>query len=246
MTSDTVALNGIELYYQRRGAGEPLLLLHGFSGCAADWNPFLARFGEGRDVIVPELRGHGRSTGEAMPFTFRQAALDVCALLDHLKVSRCDAIGVSGGAKTLLHVATLQPSRIRRMVLVSAAPYFPPQARALMTQYSEGKHSEEEWQLMRSRHPRGDAQIRALWAQPKNFANDTDDMNFTAQRLATITAETLIVHGDRDPFYPVELALEMYRAIPHSALWVVPNGGHGPISGDMAKPFTAAVKAFMA
>jgi len=62
-------------------------------------------------------------------------------------------------------------------------------------------------------------------------------MAFTPPLLATITARTLIVHGDRDPLYPVELALEMYRAIPSSALWVVPNGGHVPIVGAMAGPF---------
>ncbi len=53
-------------------------------------------------------------------------------------------------------------------------------------------------------------------------------MNFTAESLSRITARTLIVHGDRDPFYPVELAVELLRGIPNSALWVVPNGGHGP------------------
>ena len=62
-------------------------------------------------------------------------------------------------------------------------------------------------------------------------------MAFTPPLLATITARTLIVHGDRDPLYPVELALEMYRAIPSSALWVVPNGGHGPIFGGQAAEF---------
>ena len=245
MQSASVSLNGIEMYCERHGAGEPLLLLHGFSGCAADWNPFMGRFGGGREFIVPELRGHGRSTGEETPFTFRQAALDVCALLERFDVRQCDALGVSGGAKTLLHVATQQPALLRRLVLVSATPYFPEQARRLMTRYSEEEHSEEEWQLMRSRHPRGEAQILHLFAQPKNFANDADDMNFTRERLATITAETLIVHGDRDPFYPVELAVELYRGIPTSALWVVANGGHGPIAGALAEPFAAAAKAFL-
>ncbi len=55
----------------------------------------------------------------------------------------------------------------------------------------------------------------------------------------------LIVHGDRDPLYPVELALEMYRAIPSSALWVVPNGGHGPIFGAMAGPFVETALAHL-
>jgi pimeloyl-ACP methyl ester carboxylesterase len=59
-------------------------------------------------------------------------------------------------------------------------------------------------------------------------------MNFTSAVLSTITASTMIIYGDRDPLYPVEIALEMYRAIPKSALWIVPNGGHGPIFFDAA------------
>jgi len=53
------------------------------------------------------------------------------------------------------------------------------------------------------------------------------------------------VHGDRDPLYPVELALEMYRSIPASALWVVPDAGHGPIFGSMAAPFVDTAVAFL-
>jgi pimeloyl-ACP methyl ester carboxylesterase len=58
-------------------------------------------------------------------------------------------------------------------------------------------------------------------------------MNFTPAHLATITARTLIVHGDRDPLYPVSMATEMFAAIPRCYLWVIPNGGHGPIFGEL-------------
>jgi pimeloyl-ACP methyl ester carboxylesterase len=92
--------------------------------------------------------------------------------------------------------------------------------------------SEEEWRQMREWHPRGDAQILAIWKQVNAFKDSYDDMNFTPPFLATINARTLIVHGDRDPLYPVDLAFEMYKAIPKSYLWIVPNGGHGPIFGE--------------
>lgn len=61
--------------------------------------------------------------------------------------------------------------------------------------------------------------------------------------LSVITARSLIVRGDRDPLYPVELAVELYRAIPGSVLWVVPNGGHIPIFGDQAGPFVTTTAA---
>ena len=74
-----------------------------------------------------------------------------------------------------------------------------------------------------------DEQIVALWDWTRGMSDSYDDMNFTPQSLSSITTSTLIVYGDRDPLYPVELAVEMYHAVPHSALWVVPNGGHGPV-----------------
>jgi pimeloyl-ACP methyl ester carboxylesterase len=52
-------------------------------------------------------------------------------------------------------------------------------------------------------------------------------------------------YGDRDPFYPVEMAVEMYRAIPRSALWVVPNGGHGPVFTGAAGQFAETALAFL-
>ena len=70
-------------------------------------------------------------------------------------------------------------------------------------------------------------------------------MNFTPPYLSTIAARTLIVHGDRDPLYPVKLAVEMYTAISRSYLWVIPNGGHGPILGEMADPFAETSLAFL-
>jgi len=93
--------------------------------------------------------------------------------------------------------------------------------------------TEDEWRLMRKWHAYGDDQIVALWRQANAFAADYDDMAFTPPRLATIAARTLVVHGDRDPYYPVDLAVEMYTAIPRAYLWVIPNGGHGPIFGDV-------------
>jgi pimeloyl-ACP methyl ester carboxylesterase len=70
-------------------------------------------------------------------------------------------------------------------------------------------------------------------------------MNFTPPSLARITANTLVVYGDRDPLYPVEMAVEMYRAIPRAALWVVPNGGHGPVFSAAAPQFARTALDFL-
>src|SRR5258705_38818 len=128
-----IDVSGFQMYLDQRGDGEPLLLLHGGTGIGADWDLVFTGSGpSGFRVIVPDLRGHGRSTNPSRTFTFRQAAADVLAMLDHLGLARVKAIGLSMGAKTLLHMATQQPDRIDAMVLVSATPYFPAPARAAM------------------------------------------------------------------------------------------------------------------
>jgi len=225
-------INDIDMYYELRGEGEPLVLLHGGGGVGSNWNLVFRNPPDGYRLVVPDLRGHGSSTNPTSAFTFRQSALDVFALLDHLSIERFKAIGMSMGAKTLLHMATGQPERIEAMVLVSATPYFPEQARAIMRELSVDNRSDQEWEQMRRWHRHGDEQIREIWRQAKGFADSYDDMNFTPPYLSTITARTLIVHGDRDPLYPVDLAKKMYDAIPRSHLWVIPNGGHGPIFGE--------------
>jgi pimeloyl-ACP methyl ester carboxylesterase len=234
-------VNGIELYYEVEGNGDPLLLLHGMTGCHEDWQhagrqDFLRAY----QLIAPDARGHGRSTNPSKVITHRQCAHDTLALLDHLAIQRCRAIGVSMGGNILLHMATLQPGRIAAMVLVSATLRFPEQARAIMRAFPVENQPPSEWETMRRRHKHGDAQIVALWEQCRALQDSYDDMNFTPADLARISASTLIVYGDRDPLYPVEMAVEMYRAIPKSALWVVPGGGHGPIFLDATPPFVHA------
>jgi len=71
-----------------------------------------------------------------------------------------------------------------------------------------------------------------------------DDMNFTSHVLARITASTLIVYGDRDFLDPIEMAVEMDRAIPGSAFWIVPHGGHGPVFLDAKTQFVQSALAF--
>jgi pimeloyl-ACP methyl ester carboxylesterase len=234
------------LFYRDTGSGEPLLLLHGFTGSGDDWQHVFAEPLAGYRVIAPDLPGHGRSANPRGDFKFADVSRDVFALLDGLNVDRIKAIGMSAGANTLLHMATQQPSRITSMIHVSGTPRFPDQARAIMRTMTEEGRSEAEWNEMRGRHHHGDDQIRALWRHVREFADDREDMNFTPTTLSAITAHTLIVHGDRDPLYPVEQAVELFRAIPHAALSVVPNGGHGPIFGEQAAPFVRTVTAFLA
>jgi len=238
----TVTINGMQMYYVLAGQGEPLVLLHGFTGASNDWAVFVDDLAKEYQLVIPDLRGHGRSTNPLREFTHRQAARDVAALLDHLGIERFKAIGISGGSNLLLHLATQHPSRVVAMVLVSATSHYPEQARMFMRHHTVEQLPGEERLLLWQRHPLGDEQIREIFRQGQAMADQYEDMNFTAASLSTIAARTLIVYGDRDPLYPAHIALEMYTAIPHSYLWIIPNGGHVPIRKE---PFIKAVLPFL-
>lgn len=244
MNGKTQKINDVELYYEVHGSGEPLVLLHGFTGCSQDWAPLIPDWSKQFQLIVPDLRGHGRSGALTGQFCHRDAAADVLALLDHLGIGTFKGLGVSAGGNVLLHLATSVPERVQAMVLVSATSYFPDQARAIMRKYPESV-SEQDWETLRRRHPGGDVQIKALLASTAGFATSYDDMNFTPPYLSTIQARTLIVQGDRDFLYPVCISVEMAKAIPKSSLWIIPNGGHGPIGGERWPEFVKTAEGFL-
>ncbi len=242
---NSVPINGMMMYYEIYGQGEPLVLLHGFTGSGKNWASIVDDFSGKYQVIVPDLRGHGQSTNPGNEFTHRQSALDVFALLDHLGIDDFKAMGISTGGMTLLHAATQQPERVSAMVLIGSTIYFPEQAREIMRSVIVESQSEESWAGMRQEHVHGDEQIKSLWNLFYNFQYNYDDMNFTAPYLSTIKARTLIVHGDRDDFFPVSIPIEMYLAIPNSALWIVPEGGHVPVFGENEAYFIQRATSFL-
>jgi pimeloyl-ACP methyl ester carboxylesterase len=243
----SISVDGAELHYRLHGDGEPLLLLHGFTGSGDDWRHLfdLDELARGHRLIIPDARGHGRSTNPSGAFTHRQCARDLRALCDHLGVARCKAIGLSLGGNTLLHAAIADPDRLAAMVLIGAPSYFPAPARAIMRTFTPETRSDGEWAVMRARHAGGDEQIRALWRTAVGFADSYEDMTFTPPHLATIRARTLIVTGDRDPLYPLEIFVEQYRAIPGAALHVLPDAGHDAVFGAARPDFVRAALAFL-
>jgi pimeloyl-ACP methyl ester carboxylesterase len=130
------------------------------------------------------------------------------------------------------------------MVLIRATSYFPDQARVIMRRASFGAMPQHVQEMYRECAKRGDGQIRQLITQFNALHENYDDMNFTAQRLSTIKARTLVVHGDRDRFFPVEIPVSIYRSIPDAALWIIPGGDHVPIY-DSTIPFTSTALRFL-
>jgi pimeloyl-ACP methyl ester carboxylesterase len=239
-----VEVDGARIHYETLGQGEPLLLIHGFSSSGAAWQPFRDVLSAKFRLIIVDMRGHGRSTNSTKAFTHRQSAKDMFAVMDKLGIKSIKAMGISSGGMTLLHMATQQPERVEAMALIGATIYFPEQARAIMRKTDPDNIPPAAMDRMRKQHVHGDEQIRQLRTNFRDFRDSYEDMNFTGPLLSTIKARTLIVHGDRDEFFPVSIPLEMYRSIPRSFLWIIPNGGHVPITGPSKDLFSATALDF--
>lgn len=246
-TTRTITMSdGAEIHVEERGTGAPLLLLHGLMGTGRDFEHALDldALASRYRLILPDARGHGRSTNPGV-FTFARCGLDVLDLLDASSLPDVRAIGFSLGAKTLLHVATREPARVREMILVSVAPRFPESTRGAMRAAAARRVTDEEMALLRALHVHGDERIHALLRLPESFAADERDMSFDAERLGRITARTLVVAGANDELYPLELAEEVHRGIPGSDLWVVPDGTHTAIFGTARAEFERRALAFL-
>ena len=244
--AETLKVDGIEMYYEIIGEGEPLILLHGWSQSGQTWSGVADDFAKHFQVIIPDLRGHGATDNPSREyFTMKRLALDVYALLDHLKIDATKAMGISMGGVTLLHMATQQPDRIKSMVLVGAASYISVDSVKIARSIDLDNIPEDQMRIYREVHKHGDEQIRAMLNQFKMGADDYESTAFTPPYLSTIRANTLIVHGERDRRVPVSIALEMYEAIPNSFLWIVPNGGHVPIREFYEENFIEVTEAFL-
>jgi pimeloyl-ACP methyl ester carboxylesterase len=113
-------INGIDYGYEVRGKGEPLLMLHGGLGSYDMFGPALPVLGKGRELILVDLQGHGRTTLGDRPIRCEAIADDVDALLAQLGRAQVDVLGYSFGGCVGMRLAIQHPERVRRLVLVSA------------------------------------------------------------------------------------------------------------------------------
>lgn len=222
-------VNGVKLYYEIHGDGEPLLLLHGFTMSHDMWLPWVDNLSKDYQIILVDLRGHGKSSNPSNEFTHRQSAEDIFALMNFLGIKEFKAMGVSSGGMTLTHMATMDTTRIQSLILIGSTTYFPETSRVLQKDatYENVSAKNPGWmEYMRRVQPGGEAQIRNLLRQFNRMADSYDDMNFTSPYLSTIKCHTLIIHGDRDQHFPVDIPVNSYKSMPNAYLWIIPNFRH--------------------
>ncbi len=239
-------VNGVKIYYEIHGQGYPLVLLHGFTMSHEMWLPWVDDLSKDYQVILADLRGHGHSTNPSNTFTHRQSAKDIYALMDVIGIDKFKGIGFSSGAMTLTHMAILDSTRIEAMILMGSTSYFPEPSRTIQKSVSYETLPENWMNAMKRWQPGGATQIRSLISQFNSFADSYDDMNFTPPYLSQIKAPTLLIHGDRDQHFPVEIPVNSYKCIPNSYLWIIPNFAHqGIYKGSIwADAFLGAVNEF--
>jgi pimeloyl-ACP methyl ester carboxylesterase len=229
VSEEVVAVGGADIYYRSLGEGPPLLLLHGYHGAGQLWEPYVGLLQQGYRLIIPDLRGHGRSTNPSQQFSHRLVASDLLALLKTLDAGPVRAIGYSSGAIALLELARLAPDQLEAMVLVDGTHRFSSETRAMFARVNTADWMSSEprwWESVLKWHPGGVDQLRELRIELVAMAADPLEGAFTDEELRRIRVPTLIVHGDRDEVYPVDGALALQRLLPRAELWVMPGVGH--------------------
>src|SRR6185369_16262592 len=120
-TTGYAPVNGLKMYYEIHGSGEPVVLLHGaFMAISGDWNDWIGELSKTRKVVAVEMQGHGRTADIDRDITYENLADDVAALLDYLKISNADIIGYSLGAGAAMQCAIRHPEKVRKVVSISA------------------------------------------------------------------------------------------------------------------------------
>jgi pimeloyl-ACP methyl ester carboxylesterase len=214
--SGRAELNGVNYYYEIRGEGAPLLLLHGGLGSLDMFEPILPALGKDRQVIAVDLHGHGRTPlGKRAEISLVDQGDDLAALLDKLGVAQADVLGYSFGAGVAFRLAVQHPAKVKRLALVSAGfandGYYPemlPQQAAVGAQLFEMMKETPMYTSYaavapdKTEFPKLLDAMGALMRKPYNYADD-------AKRL---TVPTILIFGDSDMFR-LEHVVEFYKLL---------------------------------
>ena len=218
--------DGLELYYEVSGSGEPLLLIHGNGGSSGDFKAQVAHFAKNYEVIAMDSRDQGRSGDSSAKITYEKMTEDQAALLDHLKLGAVNVVGWSDGGIEALLLAIRHPEKVKR--LVSMAANLTPQGL----------------------HPDAIQFIKQGLKDPKISARDrkVTEMMLTEPQiklteLEKITAPALILASDHDMISD-EQTLDIFHHIPNAQLQIFANATH-MIPFDDPNRFNSTVETFL-
>ncbi len=218
--SDHVDIDGVRTWYDERGTGDTLVLLHGGLTDSRDFGGNLDRLADRFRLLMPDRRGHGRTPDVPGPSTVELWARDTIGFIEQVAGGPVLLAGYSAGAITALRVAVRRPGLVRRLALVSGA-FHPdgmtvrPQAGGTMPEPLVAAYAEVS--------PDGRDHYPVIVAKVADgIAADTP---LTVEEVSTVSCPALVMSGD-DDIVTLEHTVELYRALPRGRLAVVPNTSH--------------------
>lgn len=254
-----VEVNGQELFYEERGAGDAIVFSHGF---LMDRTMFAAQVealsGSWRTIAWDE-RGHGLTRSTAEPFSYWDSASDLLGLLDALGVERAVLVGMSQGGFLSLRAALSAPERVRALILLDSqagtedpakAPYYD----QLIDSWEADGLSDELGAIVASIVIGSDAALSTPWIERWRGIDTAvlrqiyatlmtrDDIT---ERVREIAAPTLVVHGEADVAIDPARAHALTDLMPNATLQTIPGAGHAANLTHPA-PVNAAIERFLA
>ena len=252
-----VPVNGLNMYYEIHGTGQPLVLLHGaFSAIGTSFGKVLPQLAKTRQVVAFELQGHGRTADIDRPLSLEGMAEDVADALNELRIERADVFGYSTGAAVALHLVIHHPDLVRKLVLASVTYTLDGVHPGLMEGLGEMKAE------MMHGSPWHEEYMR-IAPEPENFATlfakktqmDKEIQDLPPEAIRAIKSPILLIIGDSDLVRP-EHAVEMFRllgggvfgdtpaGLPNSQLAVLPGTSHVTVV-DRADLLLAMIPPFL-
>src|SRR5687767_13287296 len=199
-TTGYAPVNGLKMYYEVHGSGDPVVLLHGsFMTISNNWTPWIRELSKTRKVIALEMQGHGRTADIKRDFSYENLADDVAALLDYLKIPRADVLGYSMGGGVAMQAAIRHPDKVRKVVSISA----------VFRHDGWVKEALDAFPQMTADMFKGspiETEYKRLSPTPHEFPNfikrviamDLKPYDFGADKLKATKAPFLFIHGDAD------------------------------------------------
>lgn len=233
------SVNGLQMYYEIHGEGQPLVLLHGaFSAIGTSFGGLIPELAKARQVVAFELQAHGHTADIDRPLSLEAMADDVAAAIQELGFESADVLGYSMGAGVALHAAIRHPEVVRKLILISVtytmSGIHPGLLEGLGNMTSEMMHGSpwhDEYMKI-APYPEHFARLFA-----KKTEMDRHIQDIPADTIRGIKSPTLLMIGDSDLVRP-EHAVEMFRllgggvfgdtpaGLPESQLAVLPGASH--------------------
>jgi pimeloyl-ACP methyl ester carboxylesterase len=245
----TATVNSIRLYYELHGdSGEPLVLVHGYTGDITDWRHQLPELSRTHRVLMMDLRGHGRSEApkDRSSYTVEQMASDVEALVDQVGFERYHLLGHSMGGGIVQEIALRSPQRLLSLTLHDTSFKFALMADPAVEEWWKGRMALAEAGKMADlaqmpppvpppphmpAERLEETKVRLSKMSPDAFIGAWQGLvgwQGTKTRAAAISTPTLIIYGDLDGPALIQGSARLAEMIPNARVEVIPETGHSP------------------